>query len=367
MALVPPTATERLVRGSWEADRARTGYPAAVPPAHASLGSSRRRGHSPLAPLAVLAIAVVVAACSGASGAAAGGGGGSSPAASPSALAALPGWPAAGQVAASGPIPVIASSELVVGANRFLFTVVDQSNTTIASPTMAARVAFYDLARDPATPTATADGRFLWAIRDQRGFYVAPATFAEAGDWGVDVSLTTSGGQPTHTRLRFQVVPKGTTVAVGQKAPATINPTLADVGGNVKRISTDTSPDPSFYRTTVAAALTAHQPFVLIFATPAFCTSRVCGPTLDGVKAVAKQEPGFTFINVEPYKLLYAGSQLQPILDTNNQLQPVQAVDQWGLQAEPWVFVVDKAGIVRGSYEAVVGADELKAAIDAVK
>ena len=37
------------------------------------------------------------------------------------------------------------------------------------------------------------------------------------------------------------------------------------------------------------------------------------------------------------------------------------------LLSEPWTFVVDKDGIVRGSYEAIVGTNELEEAIDAVK
>lgn len=343
-------------------------YPSAVRPASASrpLRRSLRRRPAGRSLSVLLATAVLlVAGCSSEGGAA--GPSGSAGPASPTPPASIPGWPMPGQVTTSGPIPVIASSELVVGPNRFLFTIVDQSNTPIAAPDVTAGVAFYDLARDPNTATATSPARFLWAIPGQRGFYVAPVTFSEAGEWGVEVSLGKGSAAPTKTRLRFEVQAKGTTVGVGQQAPATTNPTLADTGGNVKAISTDPNPDPSFYRTTVAAALAAHQPFVLIFATPAFCTSRVCGPTLDGVKGVAKQEPGFTFINVEPYKLIYTDGRLQPILDANNQLQPVEAVDQWGLQAEPWVFVVDRAGIIRDSYEAVVGADELKAAIDALK
>ena len=54
------------------------------------------------------------------------------------------------------------------------------------------------------------------------------------------------------------------------------------------------------------------------------------------------------------------------MLDANGQLQPVAAVDEWGLLSEPWIFTVDGTGIVRGSFEGVVGDDELKAAIEAI-
>jgi hypothetical protein len=44
----------------------------------------------------------------------------------------------------------------------------------------------------------------------------------------------------------------------------------------------------------------------------------------------------------------------------------VPAVSEWGLLSEPWVFTVDADGIVRGSFEGVLGEDELKAAIEEI-
>jgi hypothetical protein len=54
------------------------------------------------------------------------------------------------------------------------------------------------------------------------------------------------------------------------------------------------------------------DPFVLVFATPAFCQSAICGPMLDTVKKVAADYPTLTFINVEPYKMAFIGGSLQP-------------------------------------------------------
>ena len=88
------------------------------------------------------------------------------------------------------------------------------------------------------------------------------------------------------------------------------------------KISTDTNPDPAFYQTSVADALAAHKPFVLVFATPKFCQTKTCGPTLDKVKAVAAKHPDVTFINVEPYLLEDVDGQLQPVLDAKGNLQP---------------------------------------------
>jgi peroxiredoxin len=42
-------------------------------------------------------------------------------------------------------------------------------------------------------------------------------------------------------------------------------------------------------------------------------------------------------------------------------------VNAYGLLVEPWIFVIDRDGVVRASFEAVVSEQELRAAIDAVK
>jgi hypothetical protein len=264
-------------------------------------------------------------------------------------------------------VPVIVSSEQICGPNRFLFSFLDASNNPVAAPDRSASVAFYDLGRDPSKPVFAENGTFLWAIEGVRGLYETNVTFSEAGEWGAEFTTAAAGGKPETVRMRFEVKPTGTTVAVGQPAPSVKTPTAADVGGDLAKLSSDKSPDPAFYTTSVDRALAAHQPFVLIFATPAFCTSGQCGPTLDLVKGVAAKEPGVTFINVEPYKLQYANGSLQPVLDANNQLQPVDATNAYGLVSEPWIFVVGRDGKVTASFEGVLSAEELTAAVDAVK
>jgi len=83
---------------------------------------------------------------------------------------------------------------------------------------------------------------------------------------------------------------------------------------------------------------------------------------------VASPSPAdVTFINVEPYVLEEKDGQLQPVLDANQQLQAAPATDEWGLLSEPWIFVVDGNGIVRGSFEGVVGQDELERALAEVE
>ncbi len=322
----------------------------------------------------VALVAVVAAACGTAAGSPSPTAGLPSPGASGCAAAPSPpdnleGWT---EIPSASVYPVLVNSggSLTCGDNRLLLTLVDAQNQQVAAPDRTASIAIYDLGRDSTTPTQRADATFVWGIQDVRGYYTANVEFPEAGDWGAEVTTTVGAGAPETIRMRFQVATSTPVVRVGDAAPASDTPTAADVGGDLAMLSSDQDPDPAFYTTSVKEALAAGDPFVLVFATPKFCVSAQCGPTLDRVKPLAARFPTVTFINVEPYVLEYKDGSLQPVLDTSvdpPQLTPTQATTDWGLLSEPWVFVVDRDGIVSASFEGVVGTDELAAAIDAVK
>jgi hypothetical protein len=269
--------------------------------------------------------------------------------------------------------PVLVSNAITCGKARILFGFLDSANQPVSDPNRKATVAFYNLGRDPNKPVATADGQFVWTIKDERGMYIVNVDLPEAGTWGAEFTTTAkdAAGVETgdQTRMTFSVLDAPTAVAVGQKAPASKTPTVADVGGDVTKISTDPTPDPAFYQTSVADALAAHKPFMLIFATPKFCTSAQCGPTLDLFKPVAAANPDVTFINVEPYKLQDVDGQLQPVLDPNkqNSLIATDVTNEWGLLSEPWIFAVDRDGIVRGSYELTITDAEVNEIIPVIK
>ena len=272
--------------------------------------------------------------------------------------------PAPSPSASAGPsvIPYILG-EQVKGPFRFVFSFLDATtNQPAAGPDRKVSVAFLapgasgDVTANPAT--------FMWTIEGTVGQYYLNTEFPQAGDWKA-AFVTAKGSEPSETiQVSFQVQDDLPIVNVGEAAPASVTPTAADVGGDLSKLSTDTTPDPRFYEISVADALAAHRPFVLVFATPAFCRSKTCGPALDRVKAGSKGAPDdVAFINVEPYQLAYTEGRLQPVLDEYNQLQPVKAVDEWGLNSEPWVFTVGRDGLVKRSFNGMPSDQELKDAI----
>jgi hypothetical protein len=99
--------------------------------------------------------------------------------------------------------------------------------------------------------------------------------------------------------------------------------------------------------------MAAHKPFVLVFATPKFCTSRTCGPVVDVVDAVRKQAPvkGVRYIHVEVYK------------DNNPGLGYNRWFKEWHLPSEPWTFLVGEDGRIKARFEGSVSVNELAAAV----
>jgi len=151
----------------------------------------------------------------------------------------------------------------------------------------------------------------------------------------------------------LDVKARSDSVAVGAKAPDSATPTLASTHGDVAVLTTRVPPDRALLRYSVASSLAAHKPFVVTFATPRFCTSRTCGPVVDVVDYVRHKSAGsgVRFIHVEVF------TKNRPALGYNRWMR------QWGLQSEPWTFLVGRDGLVKAKFEGSVSAAELEAAI----
>ncbi len=139
--------------------------------------------------------------------------------------------------------------------------------------------------------------------------------------------------------------------AVGEQAVSSDTPTLENA--TIKQLSTSRVPDRELYRLSVKDALAAKVPFVVTFATPAYCQSRTCGPIVDVVSAVRKREAGSNvrFIHVEVYQ------DNDPAKGENKWFK------EWHLPSEPWVFLVGPDGKVRERFEGTVSVSELDAAV----
>ena len=97
-----------------------------------------------------------------------------------------------------------------------------------------------------------------------------------------------------------------------------------------------------------------------VFATPAFCQSRICGPTKSIVDDLYRAYLGqANFVHVEPYDVGRMREAKCPSLYECR----VPIVDEWGLQTEPWVFLVNARGKIAAKFEGIVSYSELETAL----
>jgi hypothetical protein len=181
--------------------------------------------------------------------------------------------------------------------------------------------------------------------------YSTELDFPGAGEWRLAAILEEDGELkgallPSAVVGEFEKVPKP-----GRKAPVIHTPTAQDVGGEVSKLTTRIPPDTQ-NKEDYADAL-GKEPIVLLFATPQFCQSRVCGPVVD-VAEQAKHEYGdkAAFIHMEIYNDNDPGKGVRPQVRT------------FHLPSEPWLFTIDRSGIVE---DAVEGAFGLKLMHEAVE
>ena len=163
------------------------------------------------------------------------------------------------------------------------------------------------------------------------------------------------GGRKIQAVGNIVVKPKTEAPDVGEAAFPSDTPTLAN--STLKELTTSTKPDPALYRSSMADAIKAKKPFVVVFATPKYCTSRTCGPVVDVVSAVRRKhkDSGIDFIHAEIYK------------DNDPTKGENTWVREWKLPSEPWMFLVGSDGTVKARFEGTVSVDELNAAVDKIQ
>jgi hypothetical protein len=242
------------------------------------------------------------------------------------------------------------------GRVRVSFLVVDTEGRPVVLPTARVWVS-EGLHRPPFLETEAKAERIGvpgGAVADATHIYVAHFRLPRAGTYWL---LAEDEGGPKKVQAlgNVAVVKQDSPLDVGDRAPASATPTLASTHGDISALTTRTPPDTRLLRYSIAGSVEAHAPFVVTFATPKFCSSRTCGPMVDVLEEVAHRLEGtrVRFIHVEVYE------DNDPAKGYNRWMQ------QWGLQTEPWTYLVDQSGVVVARFEGSVSVEELEAAVRA--
>ena len=260
----------------------------------------------------------------------------------------------------------ITSSDLAVGKQRFAFVAL-KDDVPITQETMHLR--FFKIPPS-GEPQLVGEGPIPWSplgIKSTEGHdggshqeteitgvYYANVEFDEPGTWGLGVSRGQQADPSKEVRVQFTVKPATQAPAIGARAVPVKNATLKDAP--LKQIDTSPAPDPAFHQLTIAEAIASGKPSIIAFATPSFCTSRACGPAMEGVTAAWKRfGDRVNVVHVEPYQLTADG---QLVLKDGQRVN-AEAGDAWRLPTEPWVFVVDSRGVVAARFDGPFALEEL--------
>jgi hypothetical protein len=180
---------------------------------------------------------------------------------------------------------------------------------------------------------------------------VAYPDLPEPGFWGFVADIMLDDGRSLQSQLTIDLQAESKSPALGSVAPASQNRTLA-TEPDISKLNSGVNPDPALYQMTVAEAVTDGRPTVVGFITPGLCQTQWCAPVLDSVAAVRDGvgDEAANFIHIEVYE------------DFQN-LTPVKEMDEWGLDTEPWVFVLDENGRVTAKFNGPLSPQELSAAL----
>ncbi len=245
---------------------------------------------------------------------------------------------------------ILANADIGVGRSRILVAIGEGGGRRLGSPAEGVEISVSHT--DSPDVVQTSAGIFTWIIEGAFGLYRAEFDFDAPGLWRI--AVVPKFGDPLPP-TGVNVLIETSAPAVGEPAPPSPTPTDAD--SPLEEITTDPDPDPRFYELSLDEAIANGRKTVVIFSTPAFCHTATCGPLLDIVKGAAPGHPDVDFVHVEVYTNL-TNPDFAPIPAN---LAPAVLGEWWNLPSEPWVFVVDEAGLVQARFEGVMAVEELEA------
>ncbi len=269
-----------------------------------------------------------------------------------------------------GPVLAQSTPVLVPGRNRFGFALFDRGNRQIGDLEVVLYVSKgldetvhgpYPARYEPNSDKTQYDSQTT--AQDPNAAhadYVSKLPFRSAGSYLVSAVARLNRKLVATSPAQVMVRSSSAAPMAGDKAISVHTPTVTSAHGDIKSIDTRVPPD-DMHSVDLVDALKDHHPVVLLFATPALCQSRVCGPVTDVTEQV-KSEFGshVDFIHNEIYQ----------DNDPNKGVRP--QVEQWGLCSkqgksftcnEPFLFTVDKRGRVAAQLQGAFSVSELEDAV----
>jgi protein SCO1/2 len=255
-------------------------------------------------------------------------------------------------------VPELVSTSVWAGEpDPVILRVTDAAGSPLdASVPVRVQLARFDGSPEGAAVAASA----LAPEGETRPSYVATMTIPSPGAWRLLVTAGDATGD-----VAVQALDPGVTSRIGGPAPDVDTPTLDDVGGVVRAVTTEPAPDLRLSTTSTADARAAGRPYVLVVDSARFKVSPACGRALSMIEVLVDRWPGVAFIHLEPFEYsvitdepVLAGPLTDPPLNRWASAFGLGAAP-WPATEMPWIFVVDGSGSIRAKYTGIVGTADI--------
>ena len=260
---------------------------------------------------------------------------------------------------ASGFGVILGTPDLGVGQNRVAFVMTDSDFGIVRFP--FSRVETYFLPDGPGGekegPIETVNAQFFDFPLRVRGIYVSDLNLDRAGAWEIFVTIPDNDGNRVGIRFPFEVADAPKSVALGARVPPSANRTISDVD-SVFELTTAGKPDLMLYDRSIESLVAEGRPFVVTFASPAFCTNALCGPQVEVLSSVGERHSDIAeFVHIDLYE------NPDEIKGDLSRADRTPILEEWGVHTDEWTFVVNGNGEVVAKFEAFVPEEELEQAV----
>lgn len=250
-------------------------------------------------------------------------------------------------------VPVIESSDIHVGVNRLVLTLLERDTQPHFPEDATFRIRYFDPTEDGIKFHSEAELREI-DVEGLRYLIATDPPFTAAGQWALAVTVELPDGTAESTpRLPFQVRGNAKGLTRGARAPRVDTPTSSD--GVLERMAEPDPEAPGLYERSASELISRGEPFLIVWASAERCAGRrACARALEQASELL-QQGAIAVLHVEPFGRPRPQA-LQTLIDEAN--------EAWSIEAEPQFFFVDQDGLVAARFEIVVEQAELEAAVE---
>lgn len=248
---------------------------------------------------------------------------------------------------------IMAVTDIAIGENRLAFAIIGKSGPVIAE---RVNIKLSPAGNESDRFTTQTEAVFHDWPQGNAGVYIADVNFDTSGEWTIQAEGSTTN-KGVFGVTSFFVNKTSSSPAVGTKPKPLENLTFNEVT-DISQITSSLQPDMDLYKISVSDAMNNGMPTIITFASPSFCRTSTCGPQIEIISSINERfGPRLNIIHIEVYE--------QSEMDDEGkyELKVSGFLEEWGLNSEPFTFMLDKDGIIVAKFEGFVTLSELEAKI----